>query len=196
MSLPSRLSHKIPLSTQIAAMSILDLPIEVRLQIWLNCLEALCPLGSRPVQICASFDRLCGYQYEPFQNPMLPILLSTKSIHTDVSKNFSRTELGVHTFRFCSPECVVRILSRTTCFPIDLVKDVEVNTCGSWGVPVERVVRVCQRIIGLLQDASTKHNTGRDKQAAEGSNALWAAKFKEQAKAGSPPWRLVFHRLE
>src|ERR1700761_6787190 len=72
--------------TCLRTMTLLELPPEIRSQVWLECLAVLCPADPRQTdQICATLDCFCGHRYKAFNPQMLPLLLANKRIYADVS---------------------------------------------------------------------------------------------------------------
>ena len=76
-----------------------------------------------------------------------------------------------------------------------MVKTVEVNTYGAWGIPVEAVREIRSKIRMLLQAAESPERSPGGWKVEEEETALWGVHFEQRNPGILAPWKLVFYRL-
>ncbi len=174
-------------------MMLLELPTEIRLQIWSTCVEIFTPANAQNDQICTRIDGFCGQRYHVFSAPLIPFLSTNRQIYVEIS-NLLNKMAPRHTLRFCSPGCIVNIIPRLNGFQLAMTRGLEMYINGTWGVPVEAVHGIRSTILGHLQDADEKQRKSRGLRERKEGDSWWEMSFGEQRGWVSPIWVLEFHR--
>jgi hypothetical protein len=180
-------------------MTIIDLPPEIRYQIWSAYLDTLYPPGSSPIdKICETLDSSCGNRHKNSTLQVLALLLANRQIHTDVSSLLSTVGPArrKHALAFCSPACAAAVIPKMGRLQVNMMDSLQIHTHGVWGVPMEAMREIHLRVLKILSAADGAYRSANPQNESESAeSAHWGYKFEGRGMPTSSRWKMVFFRL-
>jgi hypothetical protein len=170
-------------------MRLQDLPTELRLQIWTECLKNI---PTQTYNACPSQERCANSKQKRPMLGVMPLSLTNRQTSAEVMQVLACLDIG-YRIRCCSPSCLLEVvlelspehLARTRIFDFDLG--------GTRTVPMEAVPSVTIHILDTLCKADQRYFSSQTR-SPNGTGDKWEARMETDHATRTPSRVLAFHR--